>query len=49
MMMIIIFVFSEFSFFKKAHIYKNCTALLQGSSNLSANNKMLEEFLYTST
>lgn len=38
----------NFHFFLKAHIYKNSTALL-GRSDLSANNKMLEEFLYTST
>lgn len=48
-MIMIIFVFYEFSFFFKAHIYKNSTVLLLGRSDLSANNKMLEEFLYTST
>lgn len=39
----------NFHFFLKAHIYKNSTALLLGRSDLSANDKMLEEFLYTST
>lgn len=48
-MIMIIFGFYEFSFFFKAHIYKNSTALLLSRSDLSANNKMLEEFLYTST